>query len=94
MVGDMQENKIASQKANKKPTQRAVMRKMNRKSRYQKEALWALYQKYDGQIPEPEEIEQLAPTLNMKKRTIYKWFWDTVKTEKARCEMVKKMKDE
>ena len=30
--------------------------------------------------------------LNLKKRTIYKWFWDTHKSEKAKTELVKKMK--
>ena len=35
----------------------------------------------------------MTGVLNLKKRTIYKWFWDTHKNEKAKAVLVKKMKN-
>lgn len=62
---------------------------LKRKTRFQKEALWELYRRYEGKIPGPEEIDNLTAMLNLKKKTIYKWFWDTIKREKKRKELVK-----
>ena len=41
-----------------------------------------------------EEIDKLTTVLNLKKKTIYKWFWDTIKREKARNQLVENLRND
>ena len=54
----------------------------NRRSSMTNDALWALYRRYNGKIPPPSDLEGLQTVLNLKKKTIYKWFWDRIRKDK------------
>ena len=59
-------------------------RKLNRKSKPQSKALWAVYNLYNGELPEQHVIKKIARELAISQRIVYKWFWDKMKYYKER----------
>ena len=66
-------------------------RKLNRKSKPQAKALWAVYNLYNGELPEKQVMRKMARELAISQRIVYKWFWDKMKYYKQmRADRVKK----
>ena len=54
-------------------------RKLKRKSKPQAKALWAVYNLYNGELPEKQVMKKMARELAISHRIVYKWFWDKMK---------------
>ena len=54
-------------------------RKLKRKSKPQAKALWAVYNLYNGELPEKQVMRKMARELAISQRIVYKWFWDKMK---------------
>ena len=72
---------IAREKEKKNPIKAEVKigergRKLTHKSKLQSKALWAIFNLYNGEVPEKHCMTRIASELAIDRTTVTKWFWD------------------
>ena len=82
MAAAMRQRQRSTSKSSALPTKmvkRRSKKRRLRKSKPQREALWALFKELKGEMPKRVQVLELVDTLGLKEQQVYKWFWDTKK---------------